>query len=92
MLIEIIRVITKTEESEDVTSQQVLTQAKSENTKSQFAILNSLNKTKYCKDKDSEKGTATNWGKTANTWPKHPWTRAAVIVVWAIHPDDAQLW
>ena len=69
MLVEIIRELTKAEESEDVTNEQVLAWAKRvEARKAQSMIMNSLNTTKEFDNIKTVRGGQTNWDKTADTF------------------------
>ena len=69
MLVEIIREHTKTWESKDVTSEQVLAWAKRvEVQKAQFEIINSLNMTKDFDKIKTVSGIETNWDNIMNTY------------------------
>ena len=93
MLAEIIREINKAEESADITIEQVLGWAKRVVAqRAQSAILNSLTKTKgVSQGKDRKKGDSDTIGEMCMHMPKCPQRRDAVIVVLAIHPDNAWL-
>ena len=88
MLVEIIKELIKTEESKDVTSEQVLAWAKRvEAQKAQSAIINSLKETK---DFNRIKTLRGGRRESHKLMPKYPQSRVAVIMVPAIHPDNAQ--
>ena len=90
MLIEILKELTKTEESTDVTIREVLAWAKRvEAQKAQSAILNSLNKRKDFDKVKAVSGGQRQIERNCKHMPKHHKSRVSIIVAPAIHPGDA---
>ena len=90
MLAEIIRELTKAKESTIVTSEQILVWAKRVEAQGvQSTIIISLSKTKEFNKIKTIKGGQRHSLRKPQIFAKCPWSRVAVILVIAIHPNNA---
>ena len=90
ILVEIIRENTRSEESKDVTSEQVLARTKwVEAQNAQSTIMHSLNETKHFDNIKTVRGERDKLRGNHEQMPKCQQKRGAVDVVLAICPDDA---